>query len=74
MSSMTGSFCEVTYFLFCVSSTVLTTACLQVKAPESRANFSSEDFAAKYDLGGPLAILFFKAQHERGEHALLDKE
>ena len=35
-----------------------------MKAPESRAKFSPENFAKQYDLGDPLAILYFKAQHE----------
>lgn len=50
------------------------TACLQVIAPESRAKFSPEDFAKKHDLGDPLAVLYFKAQHERRQYALLDKQ
>ena len=50
------------------------TASLQVKAPESRANFSPEGFAGEFDLGDPLAVLYFRARHERKDYALLDEE
>lgn len=42
---------------------------LQVEAPESRAKFSPEAFAKQYNLGDPLALLFFKAHHQESLNA-----
>ena len=37
---------------------------LQVKAPQTRAKFSPEDFAKHYNMGEPLALLYFKAVYQ----------
>ena len=35
-----------------------------VTPPESRANFNTRAFAARFDLGLPVAIVYFNAQKE----------
>ena len=45
-----------------------------MKPPDSRAKFSPEDFAKQYDLGDPLAILYFKAHYEAVKGTAVDEE
>ena len=38
--------------------------CMQVKPFDSRVNFDPEHFANQYNLGGPLATIYFKAENQ----------